>query len=72
MTNEIATGDLGQHQRTGPERDGASRETDASYHSNPVGRTYWLTAKIDWDGRVDESNEGNNVLSESLPSSCLT
>jgi len=28
--------------------------------------TYWVTAKIDWDSRVDEANENNNILSESF------
>ncbi|MBI4307637.1 MAG: LEPR-XLL domain-containing protein, partial [Chloroflexi bacterium] len=65
-TNEIATGDLGSINGLGPNE--TERETDASW-TIPAGLsagTYWLTAKIDWDGRVAESNENNNVRSESF------
>jgi subtilase family serine protease len=45
----------------------AERETDAFWTiPSLTAGTYWLTGVIDWDGRVPESNEGNNTRSESF------
>ncbi len=65
MTNFIADGSLGSINGLSPGE--SERETDASWVIPQLATgTYWLTAKIDWDDRVDESLEGNNVRSESF------
>ena len=61
----IDDGSLGWVNGLGPGEE--EWETDASWIIPDVSPgTYWLTAKIDWDELVDESNEDNNVRSESF------
>ncbi len=66
-TYPIDIGSLGTINGLGPNE--SERETDASW-SLPSqlipGTTYWITAEIDWDGRMPETNEENNVRSESF------
>lgn len=61
--NFIAEGSLGSINGLSPgETEG---ETDASWTiPSLLPGQYWLTGVIDWDGRVSESNEGNNSRSE--------
>ena len=63
--NFIDQGSLGTLNGLAPGE--SERETDASWViPNLAAGTYWLTGVIDWDGRVPESNEGNNTRSESF------
>jgi len=63
MTHEIDTGNLGTVNGLSPGE--TERESDVSWTiPTDAAGTYWLTAKIDWDGQVAESNESNNVRSE--------
>jgi pimeloyl-ACP methyl ester carboxylesterase len=63
--NYIAAGSLGFINGLSPGE--VETETDASWTIPALfPGEYWLTGVIDWDGRVSESDEGNNARSESF------